>query len=234
MPVSSKAMQFLMLISVAAFVGCASVPPYRTTAKFDAEGPKLQTIGFYPLIYIADGKNERSFGKSFTAALLDSAAFLTYRQPLRIIGPDSLVNLLELNGVAVTFEKRGVLGDNDTTPFPCYRSPARADLVAISRDVDAVMVCRLEAYHEVSAAMQGFQTAVGGALFGIFGAAMAQSNSEARMRFYLFRADTGDTLWEYWPNSSTETFTDARKGFLTDFTKGFRQNFPLSREYQVK
>ncbi|MFW6131068.1 MAG: hypothetical protein ACOC5F_00535 [Candidatus Aminicenantaceae bacterium] len=222
---------FLVIFPILLLTSCA--PPVEIMPQYYEYESHIEVIALYPLIYIQDGPENREFGRVFTEIFYNEVNASSYIRPLNFVMPESTVGIFENVGVPVEDEVYGIFDRADrTTSFPVYKNLNAYDFMAVSDMVDAVFVCELERYNEVSAGEELGQAFLTACLTA--GMMSASEDNFVKMRIYLFSTMDGTCLWEYDPyfSRALSEREKTREKFSFNIVDGFRMYFPLSREYE--
>ena len=210
---------FILLVS-----GCAA--PFKMMPEYYELHDRIQTIALYPLHYGEDGKEERLFGVIFCDNFFKSVEAMPMIRPLKFIGPDATISLLEEKGITITGHRGDIVKG---ATFPIYKQLTPGDLQAISKEVDGLIFCELVSYNEVSAGGQMGQAVATACLTG--GLVAVSEKNLVKMNVIFFETTTGTTIWEYTPRFQGG-LGEQRMKFTDKIIQGFRKYFPLSKEFQ--
>lgn len=213
--------------------GCAA--PFKMMPEYEKHQARLQRIALYPLHYSEDGKEERLFGMVFSDNFFRSVEAMPMIRPLKFIGPDSTVSLLEVKGISIAGHRGDIV---EGTAFPIYKRLEPNDLQAISKDAHGLIFCDLLSYNEVGAGEELAQAIVTGVATtcltgGLVTSAYSESNT-VRMNITLFETTTGRSIWEYTPYFTASLTGEQRMRFTQNIVQGFLKYFPLSKGFQGK
>lgn len=205
--------------------GCG--PPYKISPAFWDRSGEIERVGFYPLVYMQDGKEQRLFGDAFERIFQSEAAMLPMKEPVTMDGRDAVIDAFE--------EANRTLVDSvfvdgmSGVKFPNYGYPSTEALEDISATYDAVVIPVLLQYNEADAGAQMTQMCLSSCLTG--GMVTACEQNMLRMTLDLVDTETGSSLWTYKIEYGGE-LGEQRINYSQKAVKGFGKYFPFSRVFE--
>jgi hypothetical protein len=223
-----KASRLFCLIMVGVMllaVGCAA--PYKLHPPFYEQAPQIKKIGLYPLIYAAEGKDQRLFGLTFSSMFPDSLVKVPLQPGVSIEKPDAVLAVLAAKGI--TAADSIVVPGFEAVRFPAYHYPSAEIVQALAGSYDGLIVPTLMAYHEVSAGAQMGQMCLTACLTG--GLVVASEENSVRLDFVLVGINSQQQLWTYKYASAGEMGVQ-REAYSKKSAKSFAKFFPFSPTFK--
>ncbi len=201
-----KLKRLFLFVCILLLSNCAT--DYELMPKYEEYKDQIETIALFQMHLRLDVKMQRIFRNAFSGYFFSFLKVIPMKRPIEFIQMDKSLEYLYANN----------------------------NIFSNSKKVDAVIICNLTHYNEVSpdvALAQKIGTGIATRLLtgGMFGASTSEKN-ELQMQITLYNAATKDKLWVYDVDFSERYLNDPRREFTKRVIEKFIKYFPYSKNFE--